>query len=117
MRDNAIMQYIKYEIVDGEVTIDICDKNICGDVTIPDMIEGYPVTKIAPFAFAFCNKMKSVIISKNIKEIGQCAFFFDSLPKGLYYSGEYADWKKIKIGDGAIDFSVDVYSVTVNRDK
>ena len=35
-----------YEIEGGEATVTDCDKNISGEIAIPDTINGYPVTSI-----------------------------------------------------------------------
>lgn len=39
--EDDILNYLTYEINDGEVTITGCDTSISGDVVIPDTIEGY----------------------------------------------------------------------------
>lgn len=40
------IQYLDYEIKNGEVTITDCDESITGELVIPSEIEGYPVTRI-----------------------------------------------------------------------
>ena len=40
------IQYLDYEIKNGEVTITDCDESITGELIIPSEIEGYPVTRI-----------------------------------------------------------------------
>ena len=66
-------EVFSYEIKDGEVTITGCAETAT-EVTIPDTIEGYPVTKIGEKAFSNCRNLTSITISKNIIEIGNFAF-------------------------------------------
>lgn len=68
--ENDILDYLSYEIVDGEVTITDCDESISGEVVIPDTIEGYPVTAIGEQAFSFCNELISVVIPQTITVFG-----------------------------------------------
>ena len=112
-----IINHLKYAVKNNEITILSCGRDISGDVEIPETIDGYPVTEIDAFAFSFCKNMTSAIIPKSVKQIGKCAFFFNSLPKGLFYSGTYEDWKKIKIGESAIDFNVEVYAISVDMKR
>jgi len=87
-----------YSINDGEVTI---ERGISGDriVNIPDYIEGYPVTKIAPYAFFGYGRIithMEVNLPSTLKEIGDYAFrSCNSLrrlkfPEGLEKIGAYA---------------------------
>jgi len=46
-----------------------------GDVEIPLEAAGYPVVEIAPWAFAENNTITSLIITPNVKIIGESAFF------------------------------------------
>ena len=71
---NDILNYLTYEINDGEVTITDCDSSISGDVIIPDTIEGYPVTTIGEFAFSGCG-LSCVTIPDSITSIGESAFY------------------------------------------
>lgn len=80
------------DIVDNEVII--CgleeEKN---DVVIPDLIGGYPVTRINPWAF-YGSNIKTITFGNNIKYIGEYAFFCsEQLTKALLPEGveELAD--------------------------
>lgn len=44
-------------------------------LTIPSEIEGYPVTRIAPYAFYEEDKIDFIKLPTTIKEIGQGAFY------------------------------------------
>ena len=69
-----ILSYLTYEINNGEVTITDCDEEICGDVKLPDTVEGYPVTEIDDFAFNSCKNITSVNIPEGVTAIGNLAF-------------------------------------------
>ena len=68
------LDYLTYEIADGEVTITDCDTSISGELTIPETIEGYPVTDIRYPAFSDCTGLTSVTIPDSVTFIGSCAF-------------------------------------------
>ena len=72
---NAILDYITYEIAGNEVTITGCDTSISGAHIIPDIIEGYPVTKIADSAFRSCKNITSITIPNSVSSIGNSAFW------------------------------------------
>ncbi len=63
-----------YTINDGEVTI---TKYISTekDAVIPDVIGGYPVTKIGDSAFESCTELKSVSLPDGLTQIGDRAFY------------------------------------------
>ncbi|MBE6768991.1 MAG: hypothetical protein E7549_08855, partial [Ruminococcaceae bacterium] len=56
-----------YTIADGKVTITKVDTAIRGDVVIPSVIEGYPVTEIAVNAFKGCVNITSLTIPESIE--------------------------------------------------
>lgn len=64
---------ISWSINDDEVTITSTDRNVVGDLVIPETIEGFPVTKIHRFALAG-SLWSSVRLPANLKEIGRDAF-------------------------------------------
>ena len=49
----ATSGYYTYTLTDGKATITDCDTSISGDVTIPDTLDGYPVTSIGDYAFYY----------------------------------------------------------------
>ena len=51
------------------------DREIVGDVAIPDTIDGHKVIAINDFAFRECSKITSMIIPYGVTRIGKQAFF------------------------------------------
>ena len=72
--DEKTFGYLKYTITDGEVTITNCDSSISGELTIPETIEGYPVTSIGGEAFYHAN-LTSIAIPNSVTSIEHSAFF------------------------------------------
>ena len=60
------VQYLDYEINNGEVTITDCDKSITGELIIPSEIEGYPVKLIGYSVFDYCENLISVVIPDGV---------------------------------------------------
>ncbi|MBQ8765230.1 MAG: leucine-rich repeat domain-containing protein [Clostridia bacterium] len=62
---------IEYNVENGEATvIGVPNKATITEITVPDEIEGVPVTKIADFAIVNLEYVEKVFIGKNVKEIG-----------------------------------------------
>ena len=67
------MSDFKYEVDDGKVTIaDYTGAG--GDVTVPSMIDGLPVTTIGDNAFCYCTGLTSITLGNSITTIGNGAF-------------------------------------------
>ncbi len=67
-------EYYTYTITNEQVTITDCDNSITGDITIPTIIEGYPVTAIGSYAFYGCNNLEKIRIPNSITVIDASAF-------------------------------------------
>ena len=63
----------KYKVVDGGAVITATTQK-SGDVAIPDVLNGYPVTGIANDVFKGCDGLMSVTVPGSVKDIGDCAF-------------------------------------------
>ena len=65
----------EYSIENDEVTIiSIWDRYYYGDIEIPSMLEGYPVTNIGDNAFAHCFLAENITIPNTVIRIGATAF-------------------------------------------
>ncbi len=64
---------LTYEISTNEVTITSCDPSASGSLTIPNTIEGYPVTAIGAYSFQG-RFLTSIITGNNVTTIGESAF-------------------------------------------
>ena len=124
--EKDIMDYITYEINDGEVTITDCDESISGDVVIPATIDGYPVIEVS--GFYNCIDVKSITISEGVKSISAAAFMFCeklesiTIPAsvesiGVDFIHESLNVKYINVDSNNQYYSSDDYGVLFNKDK
>lgn len=68
-------QGVKYKIVEenGEYHVEITslsESSTTSDITIPDELDGYPVTKINNFSLFNTESLQIIRIGKNVREIG-----------------------------------------------
>ena len=63
-----------YTVHSNKASIVGCDTAISGDVTIPSVLDGYPVVGIDYYAFYCCTKMTSVTIPDSVTYIDYGAF-------------------------------------------
>ena len=66
---------LTYEVKNGAVTINGYARADLGHLTIPDTIDGYPVTAIGRRAFRNCSGIVSVSIPDTVTDIGEQAFY------------------------------------------
>lgn len=88
---SSVLDCLSFTINNEEVTITGCDTSISGSLTIPDTINGYPVTAIGDFAFGNCISLESITIPSSVESIGYDAFCgYNNLT--IYgYSGSFAE--------------------------
>ena len=85
---------LSYTIENGEVTITGSNEPTDGVITIPETIEGYPVTAIAKSAFFRKSTVHSVTIPSTVTKIGQDAFYYCESLESVYIS-DLSAWCKI----------------------
>lgn len=126
--EDDILNYLTYEIVDGEVTITDCDTEISGDVVLPDTIEGYPVTIIGEYAFCDCVRITTVTIPEGVTTIGRSAFLLCyqlkqiTIPASVTSVSDSAfsdciELKQIYVSENNEYYSSDENGVLFNKDK
>ena len=71
-----------------------------GDVVIPAMIEGKPVSEIADYAFYGCDSITSITIPAGVSHIGAFAFGYCNQLETVYYEGTEADREAMTIENG-----------------
>ena len=71
---DATSGYYTYTVSNGEATITDVDTAISGDVTIPSILEGYPVVEVGYYAFYNCKNITNVTIPDSVTTIGDSAF-------------------------------------------
>ena len=76
-----LLSTIRYKKEGKAIVILGVKSSAIGTLIIPETIDGFPVTKIAPFAFYQNKKLDSVVLPNSIKEIGQGAFAYTRLEK------------------------------------
>lgn len=85
-----------FEAANGGATITGCDSSVRGEIVIPSILGGYPVTGIGAGAFRNCFRLTSVIIPDSVVSLGDRAFKSCSilnsvtLGSGLSEIGAYA---------------------------
>lgn len=63
-----------YSVTDGKAIITDVDTSVSGDVTIPSILGGYPVSRIGSWAFYGCKEITSVAIGNGVVNIEESAF-------------------------------------------
>ncbi len=56
-----------YRVKDGEAEIKKCDPSAVGDVVIPAVANGYPVTYVGGKSFENCSKITSITVGENVR--------------------------------------------------
>ena len=64
------MNVLSYTIENDSIVISgYSDKSTVSEITVPDEIDGFPVTKIANFGISNAESLKKITIGKNVREI------------------------------------------------
>ncbi len=68
------LDFVTYKIKNGKALVDWVNRDLKGTVTIPESVNGYPVTEIGQYAFTDCKYITEVVLPKSIAEIYAPAF-------------------------------------------
>ncbi|MBQ6830670.1 MAG: leucine-rich repeat domain-containing protein, partial [Clostridia bacterium] len=91
----VVLSYLTYTVTNGEVTITDCNTKASGPLTIPSVIDTYPVTAIADKAFYDCASLTEIVIPDSVTSLGTSVFRGCSamtsvtLPNGITTVGEW----------------------------
>ena len=83
--EETIPEGLKYSISDNEVTITGYD-GLNSKLTVPELIEGYPVTSIGDRAFLNCTVLTDIVMPNSIRSIGSAALYGCSSLKSIILS-------------------------------
>ncbi|MCQ2458188.1 MAG: leucine-rich repeat protein, partial [Clostridia bacterium] len=100
-----------YTVTDGRAVITGINSGFSGALTIPESVDGYPVTEIADGAFSGCTAITSVSLPSSVTVIGNSAFYGCTgltqadIPAGV-----------LDIGENAFEGCSNIASVTLSDD-
>ncbi len=120
------LNYLSYEIEDGEVTVNGCRNPNGDELIIPDTIEGYPVTTIGKYAFSSGSKITKLTLPDTIQTIenhafNNCAQLTEiNIPKSLKNIGDtafyYCYFDKVEFDENNPYLSYESYTL-FSKDK
>lgn len=93
--DLVTVDGLTYAVYSDHVVLTGCESQRTGTVTVPEEIEGLPVTEVGEDAFSLCQSLEAVELPDSVTEIGKRAFSGCQalrevrLPKGLTVLREY----------------------------
>ena len=89
---------LNYKVEGETVTVVGCDENASGELVIPSVYNGKPVTSIGDGVFSYCYSLLRVIIGNSVTSIGDQAFYDCSSLRSVTIPDSVTS-----IGDGAFD--------------
>ena len=94
------LEYMESEDGEGYIVVGLGTYSSDGnfDLIIPDEYNGKPVIAIGENAFYNENKVRSVVVGKNVRTIDACAFYYISYLRSVVFLGEIE-----AIGDQAFE--------------
>ena len=91
---------LHYKILQTQAIITDFSDRSCTHLSIPDTIEGHPVTAIGDFAFLGCSALASIRIPGSVTRIGSLAFGSCSSLQEVCYNSLPMRWHRIAVADG-----------------
>ncbi len=73
-KEAELLEFFDYYISDNQVTLADCFTTISGDITIPETIDGYPVTRFLNGLFYDCVNLTGITIPASVTEIDENVF-------------------------------------------
>lgn len=74
-RDNLDAEFHYHKLDDGTISVEGYSGGAPKKLTVPDTIDGYPVSQINASAFAEVSTLKSVTLPATVRRIGEDAFY------------------------------------------
>lgn len=116
-----------YTVKDGKATI-VGGGVIDGELVIPSVVDGYPVTAVGSKAYQWNKNITSVVISEGVETIGDGAFYHVSYMETIALPASLSDVGKnpflhcyhlesIIVDEDSPYYSNDEYGVLFNKDK
>jgi len=113
--------FLSYRVNEASATLTNCFSGFAGEIVIPDIIEGKPVTEIAAYAFKNCRFLTTIVIPRRITSIGSYAFQNCNslttvvIPDGVTTIGRYtfqncSSLTNVAIPDGVTDIGSHAFS-------
>ena len=99
---------LTYRIENGEATLTDCETYESGALTVPDTVNGCPVTAIGSYAFNGCKKLTEIFLPSTVTSIGDSAFSFCEALTGFEFPESVTS-----VGDGAFSYCKSLTAITI----
>ncbi len=98
----AIVDDLTFELNEDGTKYQVkeCARDVSGEIVIPSIYMGLPVTKIASNAFSYCRSLNSIMIPDSITTIGDNAFYGCEALAAVYIT-DLAAWCEIDFSDSS----------------
>ena len=113
-KDQLLLAQYNFKEVNNGYAVSAKDKNISGEISLPNVFNGKPIIEIDNNGFENCTFLSEIIISNNIVNIGEEAFSGCSslkkitIPNSVANIGKYSFAQCSKLSDVTLSDSLDV---------